>query len=142
MKDSDDILDYFPEEHRGTFNKDEEIIVAKVFLDNVFARIVSSRLKVEGIKHYLGGGNAQMFAQNVMDGERLFIRKQDFDIVAEIIADIKENHLAAEGKQPEEDWYEEVRGNQSYKSFQKASIGIVVVLFLIFLIILLYQFLG
>ncbi|MGB1217514.1 MAG: hypothetical protein ACPG5P_06545, partial [Saprospiraceae bacterium] len=69
MRDSDDILDYFPEEYQDTFNKDEEIIVAKVFIDTVVARIVSSRLKVEGIKHYLGGGNAQMFAQNVMDGE-------------------------------------------------------------------------
>ncbi len=141
MKDSDDILDYFPEEHKSTFNKDEEIVVAKVFLDNVLARIVSSRLKVEGIKHYLGGGNAQMFAQNVMDGERLFIRKQDFEIVAEIIADIKENHLAAEGKELEEDWYEQVRGRQSYKPYQLASIGIVMVLFIIFLMIVLYQFL-
>ena len=136
-KDKDEILDYFPEDHEGrmAFSKEDVIVLAKVFNDRLESQVAVSLLRTQKIPHFLSDTNANLFTENVLGGERLFIRNQDMEIVAELLKDIAQTPY-----KNEEDWYKEVRTNQGYQPYKKATVISVLALLVIFILIMLYIF--
>ncbi len=136
-KEHNDILDYFPEDHEGrnSFKKDDVVIVAKVFNDKLESQVAASLLRTRNIPHFLADSNATLFTENVLGGERLFIRKEDLEEVSEILEGIRENQFEGE-----EDWYKEVKTQEGYKPYQKLTFVFVfaLVAFFIFVMILIF----
>lgn len=136
--DDKDILDYFPEEQEG-FNKDDKIVMARVFMDRVEAQIAASKLRVEKIPHFLADTNSSLFTENVMEGERLFVKEDDLEQVAEVLDGIKDRPYDGE-----EDWYEEVRTKQGYEPYKKITYVFIfaIVIFTILMLIIFSGILG
>lgn len=136
--DDKDILDYFPEEEQG-FNKDDEIVMARVFMDKVEAQMAASILRVKKIPHFIADSNATLFTENILGGERLFVRKEDLEEVAEELENIKSRPY-----EKEEDWYEEVRTKQGYEPYKKMTYVFIfaIVIFTILMLIIFSGILG
>ena len=125
MPDDKDILDYFPEDQQG-FNKDDEIVLARVFMDKIEAQMAASILRVKKIPHFIADSNATLFTENVLGGERLFVRKDDLEMVAEELENIKPRPYEGE-----EDWYEEVRTKQGYQSYKKSTYALLLIVVIV-----------
>lgn len=137
--DEENILDYFPDDYEGMsgFNKDDEIVLARIFSDRLETQMAASRLRVLKIPHYVADSNATLFTENVLGGERLFVRKEDLEIVAEELKQIK--------KQPyegEEDWYKEVRTQQGYQPYQKMTYVLIFTIPIFVVIVFFFYYLG
>ncbi len=129
-KDTDEVLDYFPDDHEGrsAFNKDDVIVLARVFNNKVEAQVAVSLLRTRNIPHFLSDTNATLFTENVLGGERLFIRKDDMDLVAEILKEVAQTPYEGE-----EDWYEEVRTKQGYKPYKNITFLLLFALVVVFI---------
>ncbi len=139
MRDSDEILDDFSYE-QGGFNKDEKIIVAKTFIDPSRARFAASYLTSVGLKNFLANGDATMFAQNVMDGIRLFVRESDKEKVSRALEEWEEIQMGNEDPHmPREQWYEDYKVEKTSNSMKKISLIAVGILALFFLVRILFS---
>ena len=137
--DEENILDYLPEDYEGTdgFDKDDVIVLARVFSDRLETQMAASRLRVMKIPHYVADSNATLFTENVMGGERLFVRKKDLEIVAEELNQIKK--APYEG---EEDWYKEVRTQQGYQPYRKMTYILIFAIPIFAVILFFFYYLG
>ncbi len=128
--DDKDILDFFPEDHEGrnAFSNDDEIIVARIFNNKAEAQIAVSLLRTNKIPHFLSDGHSNIFTENILAGERLFIRKQDMEEVADLLKSTRKEPFEGE-----EEWYKEVRTQQGYQPYQKATLFFIGALLLIFI---------
>lgn len=75
----------------GNFKKDDNIVVARTFLDKAETQLAASLLRVEKIPHFIADSNSTLFSENVLGGERLFVKEGDLDLVSVILSKIKEN---------------------------------------------------
>lgn len=136
--DDKNILDYFPEDQEG-FKKDDKIVMARVFMDKAEAQMAASILRVKKIPHFIADSNATLFTENVLGGERLFVREEDLELVAEELEGIKNRPYANE-----EDWYEEVRTKQGYEPYKKLTYVFIfaIVIFTILMLVIFSGVLG
>lgn len=133
--DFDDILDFFPNDNDDgsiPFGPDDKVVLAKVFMNRVEGQFAAAALRRLSIPHYFSNGNSTMFAENVMDGDRLYLRKNDLPVLQEILDDFKRQRLAEEGKEPEEDWYQQVREEESYRPYFLITFAIIIALAIAF----------
>lgn len=137
--DEENILDFLPEDYEDLagFDKNDEIVLARVFTDRLETQIAASRLRVMKIPHYIADSNATLFTENVLGGERLFVRKEDLEIVAEELAQIKDRPYEGE-----EDWYEEVRTQQGYQPYRKMTYVLLFALAIFTIIIFFFFYTG
>ncbi len=134
-QEHDEILDYFPEDHEGrsNFDKDDVVVLARIFADKVEAQVAVSLLRTQKIPHFLSDTNATLFTENVLGGERLFVRQEDLTTVSEILDSVKDKPYEGE-----EDWYKEVRTNQSYAPYRNLTFAFIFAIAAFFIFTLIY----
>ncbi len=133
--DSHSIKEYFPEGKKG-FAPSDEIVLARVFLDKAETMVASSILRVEKIPHFIADTNSALFTDNVMSGERLFVRKEDLERVGMLLEDTKQRPYTGE-----EDWYKEVRTQQGYAPYRKLTFGFIIIILIMTLSYIVYNLL-